>query len=63
MELQTFEIKSQASKESSHYVYVLRKVEGADEKCNLFWPEVEQTIKKEEEDENLMNEHEEDEEE
>ena len=37
-----------------HYVYMCKKLEGADEQCELKWAEVEAEIKKEENDENAI---------
>ena len=45
-----------------HYVYMCKKLEGADEQCELKWAEVEAEIKKEENDENDIMDDSEDEE-
>ena len=45
-----------------HYVYMCRKLEGADELCEQKWAEVEAEIKKEENDENDIMDDSEDEE-
>mmetsp|Transcript_33419 Transcript_33419/g.32467 ORF Transcript_33419/g.32467 Transcript_33419/m.32467 type:complete len:127 (+) Transcript_33419:418-798(+) len=62
--LQTFQIapSSAKSKDSIHYVYILRKQEGADEQCALNWPTVEAQVKKEQEEEELYNESDDDDE-
>lgn len=44
-------MRENASKDSIHYVYICKKLEGADALCEENWPAVEAQIKKEEIDE------------
>ena len=57
-------VRDNAPKESIHYVYVCRKLEGADQVSEENWAAVETQIKKEELDEdNILHDSEDDEEE
>lgn len=67
MAVQTFQVapaRENVSKESIHYVYVCKKIEGAEKQCEENWAAVETQIRKEELDEdNILDDSDDDEEE
>ena len=67
LNVQTFQVapvRENAPKESVHYVYLCKKLEGAEQVSEENWPHVEAQIKKEElDEENILYDSEDDEEE